>query len=118
MAQPVAPGWQPIQLDPREVAGSSQTTCFDPADNNVLLYVEARGQTTGGTIAFNWVTGQRTQINAGGFALCGANGWLYLPTIRPGASVRTSRRSNRWPICPPISPPTAAQQVYRFEVAV
>ena len=114
MAQPVAPGWQPIQLDPREVAGSSQTTCFDPADNNVLLYVEARGQTTGGTIAFNWVTGQRTQINAGGFALCGANGWLYadypprrfsphLPAVQPLAYMPTHLATD------------GSQQVYRFE---
>src|SRR5689334_11587053 len=58
-----------IQLGP----GANGALCFDAGEPNVVLVYEEEG----GTVAYNWVTRQRTPISPGPILACGPNGLLF-----------------------------------------
>jgi hypothetical protein len=53
--------------------GANGALCFDSSQPNVVLIYEEEG----GTVAYNWATGQRTPVNAARILACGPGGWFF-----------------------------------------
>src|SRR4051812_33475621 len=71
-AQAVPAAWHATGIT---LADPTPPLCFDAAHMHVLLVNEAAG-----TVAYNWVSGQRWVVNDRRFAVCGPQGLLFAAT--------------------------------------
>jgi hypothetical protein len=69
-AEGPAPGWHDTGIPLQQAQGPF---CFDATQPNVAFVNE----TSSGTVAYNWSSGQRTVVNSRPFTLCGPQGLLF-----------------------------------------